>query len=80
MDAATRSMVRQRAGNCCEYCGLLQGQMSAAVFHVDHSTFLSMACPALRALPWKSTDDVRESADMQDFPRMHKPNVLLRQG
>jgi predicted restriction endonuclease len=36
MDAATRSMVRQRAGNRCEYCGILQEQMSAAAFHVDH--------------------------------------------
>jgi 5-methylcytosine-specific restriction endonuclease McrA len=36
MDAATRSMVRQRSGNRCEYCGILQEQMSAAAFHVDH--------------------------------------------
>ena len=36
MDAATRSMVRQRAGNRCEYCGILQEQMSTAAFHVDH--------------------------------------------
>ena len=36
MDATTRSMVRQRAGNRCEYCGILQEQMSAAAFHVDH--------------------------------------------
>jgi hypothetical protein len=36
MDAATRGMVRQRAGNRCEYCGILQEQMSAAAFHVDH--------------------------------------------
>ena len=28
MDAATRSMVRQRAGNRCEYCGILQAQMA----------------------------------------------------
>ena len=39
-----------------------------------------MECPALRALPCKSTDDVRESADVQDFPRMHEPNVLSGQG
>jgi len=36
MDTATRSMVRQHAGNRCEYCGILQEQMSAAAFHVDH--------------------------------------------
>ena len=36
MDTATRSMVRQRAGNRCEYCRILQEQMSAAAFHVDH--------------------------------------------
>jgi proteic killer suppression protein len=31
-------MVRERAGNRCEYCGILQEQLSAAVFHVDHIT------------------------------------------
>jgi hypothetical protein len=32
--------------------------------------------------PWVAlvgTLDLRERADMQDFPRMHRPNVLLRQ-
>jgi len=37
MDVATRSMVHQRAGNRCGYGGILQEEMSAAAFHVDHS-------------------------------------------
>ena len=36
MHTASRSMVRQRAGNRCGYCGILQEQMFAAAFHVDH--------------------------------------------
>ena len=35
IDAALRRLVRHRAGNRCEYCGLSQlGQ--AATFHLDH--------------------------------------------
>jgi hypothetical protein len=36
MDAVLRQWVRDRAGNCCEYCGLQQQQASFALFHVDH--------------------------------------------
>ncbi|HTI49830.1 MAG TPA: HNH endonuclease [Planctomycetaceae bacterium] len=36
MDAATRRTVRERAGNCCEYCGLHQDQSPLAVLHVEH--------------------------------------------
>jgi hypothetical protein len=36
MDAATRQMVRQRAGNRCEYCGLQQEQSPLAALHVEH--------------------------------------------
>ena len=35
MDAAVRHLVRQRAGDCCEYCRLSQGAVDAA-FHVEH--------------------------------------------
>jgi len=35
MDAATRSLVRERAGNQCEYCQLPQWAVEAT-FHVDH--------------------------------------------
>jgi hypothetical protein len=38
MDAATRALVRERAGNRCEYCGLWQEQDLFATFHVDHIT------------------------------------------
>jgi len=36
IDAATRRLVRERAGNRCEYCGMLQAQQSFPSFHVDH--------------------------------------------
>jgi hypothetical protein len=36
MDDATRNIVRQRAGHCCEYCGLPQEQSPLAVLHIEH--------------------------------------------
>jgi hypothetical protein len=36
IDAATRRLVRERAGHRCEYCGLLQAQQSFPFFHIDH--------------------------------------------
>jgi hypothetical protein len=36
MDAATRELVRRRAGQRCEYCRLPQGAVPYFVFHVDH--------------------------------------------
>lgn len=36
MDAALRNMVRQRAGNRCEYCGIPQDHVPFAAFHVEH--------------------------------------------
>jgi hypothetical protein len=36
MDAATRRLVQQRAGNACEYCGLTQDDEPFASFHVEH--------------------------------------------
>ena len=36
MDAITRSLVRGRAGNRCEYCGLSELAVSLATFHVEH--------------------------------------------
>jgi hypothetical protein len=36
MDAATRNLVRSRAGDCCEYCGLPQQQSPLARLHVEH--------------------------------------------
>lgn len=36
MDTALRRWVRDRAGYCCEYCGLQQRQAPFALFHVDH--------------------------------------------
>jgi len=36
MDAATRNLVRVRASNRCEYCGLRQEQSPLASLHVEH--------------------------------------------
>ena len=55
MDAATAQLARQRAGNRCEYCRLLQ-EHSALRFHIEHIVAqqhggtddpenLALACP-----------------------------------
>jgi hypothetical protein len=36
MDAATRNLVRSRAGGCCEYCGFHQSAVPFATFHIEH--------------------------------------------
>lgn len=36
MDAATRRLVRDRAGRRCEYCGLRQDALPISTFHVEH--------------------------------------------
>lgn len=36
MDAEQRAFVRQRAGNCCEYCGLPQNTELFFTFHIEH--------------------------------------------
>ncbi len=38
MDAATRTLVRERAGNVCEYCLLPQEATPFTTFHVEHIT------------------------------------------
>lgn len=35
VDAGTRRLVRQRAGNCCEYCRLPE-ELGDVTFHVEH--------------------------------------------
>ncbi|HEX7449282.1 MAG TPA: HNH endonuclease [Pirellulales bacterium] len=36
IDAALRRLVRQRAGYCCEYCGLRQNELPFVTFHIEH--------------------------------------------
>ena len=36
MDAATRGLVWQRAGDLCEYCRIPQEAMPLIPFHVEH--------------------------------------------
>ncbi len=60
MDAATRNLVRQRAGNRCEYCGRRQEESPLATLHVEHilprkhggsddPENLALACPNCNA-------------------------------
>ncbi len=36
MNAELRRMVRERAGDCCEYCGITQQEEGWSRFHVEH--------------------------------------------
>ena|SRR5215813_1551344 len=36
MDTSTRALVRERAGNRCEYCQLHQDDSPLAVLHIEH--------------------------------------------
>ena len=36
MDSTIRRLVRQRAGDRCEYCGLRQSAAPLAIFHIEH--------------------------------------------
>ena len=36
MDAQTKQLVRDRAGNRCEYCGLHQNQSPLATLQIEH--------------------------------------------
>ena len=36
MDAATRNLVRRRAGDRCEYCGLHQDLSPLAALQIEH--------------------------------------------
>jgi hypothetical protein len=36
IDAATRRLVRERARNRCEYCGLFQAHLTFTAFHIEH--------------------------------------------
>jgi 5-methylcytosine-specific restriction endonuclease McrA len=36
MDASTRVLVQERAGNCCEYCQLHQDDSPLAALHTEH--------------------------------------------
>jgi len=79
IDAATRRFVRERAGNCCEYCRLPQSAASFLTFHVEHiqatqhiqddsPSNLCLACPHcnLNKGPNLSSlnPDTRETVDL----------------
>ncbi len=36
MEATTKNLVRQRAGDCCEYCHLPQDATPFITFHIEH--------------------------------------------
>ena len=65
MDAAARHLVRQRAGNCCEYCRLPQEAVDAT-FHIEH----------VIALQHGGTDDPSNLALACDRCNLYKgPNL-----
>ena len=49
MDAATRELVRARAGNRCEYCGVAEGLRARIRFHILRPRILFAARLPLRA-------------------------------
>lgn len=65
MDAVTRQMIRQRAGNRCEYCHLPQ-EFSGLRFHVEH----------IVARQHRGTDDVGNLALACPECNCHKGTTL----
>ena len=66
MDATTRSLVRSRAGNRCEYCGLPQSAVTLATFHVEQ----------VRAQQHRGSDDPNNLALACQHCNRHKgPNL-----
>ncbi len=66
MDANTRSHVRERARNHCEYCGLPQSAIPLMTFHVEH----------IRAKQHDGTDDPSNLALACHHCNLHKgPNL-----
>jgi hypothetical protein len=65
MDSATRSLVKQRAGNRCEYCLIRQAHYESA-FHVEH----------IVAKQHHGTDDAENLALACNHCNLHKgPNL-----
>jgi 5-methylcytosine-specific restriction endonuclease McrA len=68
MDSATRSLVRQRAGNRCEYCLIRQAHYESAL-HVEH----------IVAKQHHGADDPENLALACNHCNLHKgPNLALR--
>ena len=66
MDATTRSLVRNRAENRCEYCGLPQSAVTLATFHVEH----------VRAQQHGGSDDPNNLALACQHCNLHKGSNL----
>jgi hypothetical protein len=66
MDAATRELVRRRAGNRCEYCGIHEDDDLVLPLHVEH----------IRARKHGGTDDAANLALACHHCNWHKdPNL-----
>jgi hypothetical protein len=66
MDTTTRNFVRDRAANCCEYCGLPQSAIPYLTFPVDH----------IRARQHGGSDDLSNLALACGHCNAHKgPNL-----
>src|SRR4051812_39900236 len=56
MNQATRGHIRRRAGNRCEYCGLLQEDSPLAALHVEHIIPRNTAVGTMRTIsPWPAS-------------------------
>jgi hypothetical protein len=49
MDATTKNLVRQRAGDCCEYCHLPQDATPFITLHIEHDAKIVGLTPTGRA-------------------------------
>lgn len=66
MDEAIRNFVRNRAGSCCEYCGLDQEALAWVSFTLDH----------IRAKQHGGSDDAENLAFACVHCNLHKgPNL-----
>jgi 5-methylcytosine-specific restriction endonuclease McrA len=66
MDAATRELVRARAGRRCEYCGIHEDEDLVLPFHVEH----------IRPRKHGGDDDLANLAFACNFCNLHNgPNL-----
>ena len=83
ISAAVRRLVRDRAENCCEYCGVSQAHIPFATFHVEHviarqhgggdtEENLCLACQWCNFFKGTNIASIENAALVQLFyPRIH---------
>lgn len=84
MDAALRNLVRERAGECCEYCRLPEDALLSITFHVEHirprqhggtddPSNLALACPACNLYNGPNLTAIDPDTDTGDVVRLFDP-------